>query len=162
MARRVFFSFHYERDIWRANQVRNAWVVPGNDAAGFWDASLWEEARKQGDDAIQRMIDDAIKGTSVTVVLIGPETHARRWVKYELQKSVASGNGFLGIKIHNLKDPYGNTDTAGPNPLDSVVVSRNGRLVFLSSVYPTYDWVLNDGYKNVGAWIENAARLAGR
>jgi hypothetical protein len=27
MARRVFFSFHYDNDVWRANQVRNANVV---------------------------------------------------------------------------------------------------------------------------------------
>ncbi|MDL1957599.1 MAG: TIR domain-containing protein [Candidatus Desulfofervidus auxilii] len=27
MARRVFFSFHYERDVWRANVVRNTIVL---------------------------------------------------------------------------------------------------------------------------------------
>ena len=47
MARRVFFSFHYERDIWRANVVRNSWVTQDREAAGFWDASLWEEAKKK-------------------------------------------------------------------------------------------------------------------
>ena len=37
MARRVFFSFHFENDIWRVNQVRNANVVAGgpNAAAKF-------------------------------------------------------------------------------------------------------------------------------
>ena len=48
MARRVFFSFHYERDIWRVNVVRNSWLTKGREAAGFWDASLWEEAKKKG------------------------------------------------------------------------------------------------------------------
>jgi MTH538 TIR-like domain (DUF1863) len=47
MARRVFFSFHYERDIWRASIVRNSWVTkPDRQAAGFFDASIWEEAKK--------------------------------------------------------------------------------------------------------------------
>lgn len=32
MARRVFFSFHYERDIWRANQVRNRWITKDREA----------------------------------------------------------------------------------------------------------------------------------
>jgi len=34
MARKVFFSFHYERDIWRASIVRNSWVTkPDREAA---------------------------------------------------------------------------------------------------------------------------------
>lgn len=49
MAHKVFFSFHYERDIWRTNVVRNSGVVEGSAAAGFHDASLWEEAKKKGD-----------------------------------------------------------------------------------------------------------------
>ena len=44
MARRVFFSFHYQRDVWRANQIRNIHNIIGTAAAGFQDASLWEEA----------------------------------------------------------------------------------------------------------------------
>ena len=32
----------------------------------------------------------------------------------------------------------------------------------LSSIYPTYDWVNNDGYKNMGDWIEKAAQKAGK
>ena len=66
MTRRVFFSFRYERDIWRANVVRNSWVTKEREAAGFWAASLWEEAKKKGREAIQRMIDDGLRNTSVT------------------------------------------------------------------------------------------------
>jgi hypothetical protein len=54
MARRVFFSFHYERDIWRASQIRNSWVTkPDREYAGFWDAASWEEVKKKGDEAIK-------------------------------------------------------------------------------------------------------------
>lgn len=74
MARRAFFSFHYERDIWRANVVRNSWVTQNREAAGYFDASLWEEAKKKGDGAIKAMIDSALINTSVTVVLVGQET----------------------------------------------------------------------------------------
>jgi len=48
MARRVFFSFHYERDVWRAGQVRNCWVTKDREEAGFWDAASWEEVKKKG------------------------------------------------------------------------------------------------------------------
>jgi hypothetical protein len=42
MARKIFFSFHYERDAWRAGQVRNCNVVAGEDEYGFIDAVDWE------------------------------------------------------------------------------------------------------------------------
>ena len=74
MARRVFFSFHYRRDVWRANTIRNSPVVVGTAAAGFQDASLWEDAKKEGDAAIKKLIDNALLGTSATVVLIGAKT----------------------------------------------------------------------------------------
>ena len=80
MARRVFFSFHYDNDIWRANQVRMANVVAGPDRAGFFDHSEYDEAKKQGAEGIRRMINRHLKNTSVTVVLIGRETASRPWV----------------------------------------------------------------------------------
>ena len=104
MARRVFFSFHYSNDIWRANQVRNCNVVAGADIAGFFDHSEYEDAKKKGREAIKRMIMRNLDGTSVTVVLIGKETASRPWVKFEIEQSIERKNGLLGIYIHHLKD----------------------------------------------------------
>lgn len=163
MARRVFFSFHYERDIWRANVVRKSWVTqPDRETAGFWDASLWEEAKKRGDDAIRRMIDQGLENTSVTAVLIGAETASRDWVKYEIKKSYGRGNGLLGIYIHNIRDRNGYTDRKGSNPFNDLYVNQSDRKVYLSELYPTYDWIQNDGYRNFARWIEAAASRAGR
>ena len=117
MARRVFFSFHYERDIWRANVVRNSGVVEGSAAAGFQDASLWEEAKKKGDAEVKKLIDSGLIGTSVTVVLIGSETAQRKFVDYEIEKSIARGNGLIGIYISGIKDQNGKTDIQGSAPL---------------------------------------------
>jgi hypothetical protein len=75
--RRVFFSFHYEQDIWRATNMRNVGKVDATAAAGWEDASLWEEAKKKGRSEIERLIDAGLKGTSVTAVLIGSETASR-------------------------------------------------------------------------------------
>jgi hypothetical protein len=107
VARRVFFSFHYERDIVRVNQVRNCWVTQDREVAGFWDASLWEEAKKKGDAAIKKMIDNALENTSVTVVLIGSETADREYVRYEISQSHNRGNGLLGVYVHDLKNFQG-------------------------------------------------------
>jgi len=149
MARRVFFSFHYERDVWRASIVRKAWVTkPDRESAGYFDASLWEEAKRKGDAAIKALIDGALANTSVTAVLIGAETASRTYVQYEIRQSIARGNGLLGIRVSALRDPSHNTDVAGPNPLPPS--------------YPVYDWVRDDGYTNFGSWVEAAARKAGR
>lgn len=163
MARRVFFSFHYERDIWRASQIRNSWVTkPDRESAGFWDAASWEEVKKKGEDAIMRWIDNQLNGTSVTVVLIGTETSERKYVGHEIKKSYEIGNGMLGIYIHNMKDQNGRTDFQGKNPFDNWSITRNGQKVYFSSLYPTYDWIYDKGYENLGSWVEKAAKDAGR
>jgi antiphage defense system Thoeris ThsB-like protein len=116
MARHVFFSFHYQRDVWRINQIRNLGEVVGNAAAGFHDKSLWEEAKTRGDAVVQRMIDSALHGTSVTVVFIGSQTSGRKFINYEIEKSIARGNGLIGVQINGLKDKHGNSDLLGHTP----------------------------------------------
>ena len=154
MGRHVFFSFHHQRDIWRVSQVRNSWVTQENSVTGrFWDDASWESMKKRGDQAIKSWINRQMKGTSVTVVLIGAETSNRKYVKYEIQRSYEEDKGILGIRIHKLKDQYGHTDHWGQNPLDIL----NG----CGTVYKTYDWISDNGYYNIGDWIEEAARNAG-
>ena len=131
MARRVFFSFHYEMDIWRANQVRNSNVVVGPDVAGFFDHSEYEDAKKRGDAAIQRMIDRHLENTTVTVVLIGSETASRPWVKYEIAESIKRKNGLLGVEIHHLTDQYESSSYPGlipsvPSDVEFPVYSWDG------------------------------------
>jgi len=116
MARRVFFSFHYQRDIWRVNQIRSMPNIIGSAAAGFQDASLWEETKKKGDAAIKKLIDDGLQNTSVTVVCIGAKTAARKYINYEIEKSIERGNGVVGIQIHHLKNQDGETDSPGVTP----------------------------------------------
>jgi hypothetical protein len=68
----------------------------------------------------------------------------------------------LGIYIHNQKNSKGITCGKGKNPFDDWTTTRNGQKVLLSSIYPTYDWVNNSGYSNMGNWIEDAAEKAGK
>jgi hypothetical protein len=154
MARKIFFSFHFERDAWRASQVRNCNVVSSEDQYGFIDAADWESIKKKGDAAIEGWINDQLENTSVTVVLIGAETATREWVQYEILKSWNRGNGIVGIRIHNIKDQDQKTDTAGRNPFDDFKLP-DGTL--LSSVCQTFDWVADDGRKNLGKWADAAA-----
>ncbi|MBI3352223.1 MAG: TIR domain-containing protein [Nitrospirae bacterium] len=159
MSRQTFFSFHYERDVWRAGQVRNSWVTKDREAAGFWDKAKWEEVQKKGPDAIHKWIDDQLVGTSVTVVLIGAETSTRDYVDYEITESHKRGSGLLGIYIHNVKDVNGNKDARGNNPFDKWTFKNSeGKMI----KYQTYDWVSDDGRNKMGDWIEVAAKKVGR
>ena len=147
MARRAFFGFKYKSDVSRAWVVRNSWVTQGKEAAGFIDAADFEKLKRQGDPAIKRWIDSQLDGTSVTVVLVGQHTCSSRWVKYEIKKSIEIGNGLLGIDISKIKDLQENTsERCGKIPKD----------------YPFYLWFKQDGYNNMGDWIEKAAKAAGR
>ena len=96
---------------------------------------------------VLKKIDDQLNGTSVTVVLVGSETCASRWVKYEIEKSIEIGNGLLGIDISKIKDLQENTS------------ERCGKI---PAGYSFYLWNNDDGYNNMGDWIEQAAKDAGR
>lgn len=155
--RKVFFSFHYEADAWKASIVRNSNVTK-SDNDGYIDKAQWESIKKEGDRSIERWIQSQLIGTSVTVVLIGAETAYRRWVKYEIVESCKKGNALLGIYIHNLKDKlWGLQGKKGSNPLDDFQFTLNGNPTKLSAKYQTYDWFTNDGYHNFSRWIEEAA-----
>lgn len=120
MAKRVFFSFHY-KDVaeLRANVVRNSWLTkPDRQAAGFFDASIWEEAKKDSDLALKRLINGGLDGTSNTCVLVGSDTYARPWVRYEIFKSLLRGNHLLAVHINSIKGKDQLTKTLGPNPFD--------------------------------------------
>lgn len=125
MAKRVFFSFHYQDVIdFRANVVRQHWLTkPDRAAAGFFDASIWESAKRTGAVALKRLINSNLEGTSTTCVLIGSETYARPWVRYEILKSFRRGNGMLGVGINSIKGRDQRTKLAGPNPFEHVGVS---------------------------------------
>lgn len=163
MARKVFFSFHYENDVWRANQVRNSWVTkPDRETAGFVDSVDFEEVKKGGDAAIKKWIDKQLEGTSVTVVLIGSDTANRDYVKYELEQSWKRGNGIVGIHIHQCKDKDGKTCASGSNTFGPLFTNSTDELKYFFERFETYDWVDDDGYNNLGKWVEAAAKKAGR
>jgi len=162
MARKVFFSFHYERDVRRVVQVRNSWVVrPEGEAQPFYDKAEFEQAKKRVG-GIEKWIEQQLAGTSVTVVLFGAETYDREWVRYEIERSYKLKKGILAIDIHNVKDPQKGVDVQGRNPLEYWSVTQNGVKRPFSQIYKTYDWVRDNGYTNLPAWIEAAAKAAGR
>ncbi len=145
MARRVFFSFHYKH-VWRVNQIRSMPNITGTAAAGFQDASLWEKAKKKGPATIKKMIDDALKNTSVTVVCVVYGTSSITYVNYEIDQSLAKGNGLVAVQIHHLKDQNGDTASAGAIPSQ---IEANG--------FKAYKYSNKEA---LARWIEDAYKIA--
>lgn len=135
MTRSIYFSFHYE-DVksFRVNVVRNSNIIRGTGTGNiFSDGSLWEEAKRKGARDLKKLIEQTgLYNTSVTAVLIGPETFDRRWVKFELVKSFERGNGILGIHLNRIRGKDGYIVAKGKNPLDclGLVASAEGHIYF--------------------------------
>lgn len=198
MARRVFFSFHYNRDVQRAHVIRNSWLThPTRELAGFFDNSVFESKQRTNENTLKRFLDDGLIGCSVTCVLVGNQTAWRRWVRYELLRSFVEAKGLLGIYIHSISRFNDGIDSQGVNPFshlgfevrDQTTLhfkewngqqwvwstdlagmplrdvrynlrgSTNGTF---ADLFPVYDWTQGFGYLNIGGWIEQAAKLAGR
>ena len=158
MARRVFFSFHYDNDINRSMTVRNSWVIPGKEAAGFVDKAEFEKIKRTGKAAVHNWIDNQLNGTSVTVVLIGSDTLNRPFVQYEICESLKKGNGVIGVYIHNIRDMVTQKVSMKGNP-HTVIGYSNGSPVYFDDVCDgLYDYTHDNGYENLGTWIESAAR----
>jgi hypothetical protein len=134
MARRAFYSFHYQPDNWRASQVRNMGVIEGNAPVSDND---WESVTKGGDPAIKKWVADQLDGKSCTIVLVGQSTAGRKWISHEISESWNAGKGVFGVRIHNLKDRNGYQSLRGGNPFDYVTFTKNN--VALSSVVKLYD-----------------------
>ena len=127
--------------------VRNSNVIAGAIKSGFIDKADFEAVERAGDRAIKNWIDGQLQGTSVTVVLVGANTDKSKWVRYEIDQSIARGNGILTIDISKISDLQGNTT-------DCCGLRVNG--------YNHYLWNNGKGRENLGAWVEAAATAAGK
>jgi len=136
-------------NIRNSNQFRNNL----SDSGEFRRRDRWESVRLKTDTAIRNWIDEGLKYSIVTVVLISGETWDSRWVKYEIAESEQQRMGMLGIRVHKMKGMDGYYGTSGPDPF---------RYADIYKSYPVYDWINDDGYNIINRWVEQAAITARR
>ena len=151
--RQVFYSFCFDDDVMRVQQIRNMGVVDGDEPVS---PNEWEQLQRK-DGGVKKWIDDNMAYRSCVVVLVGKRTAERKWVKYEIEKAWNENKGLLGIYIHNLKCPRNGLGTQGANPFDGFNF-KDGRK--LSSVVKCYNPKSSDAYgdikANLSAWVEAA------
>ena len=119
----VYFSFHYDRDAWRVQQVANMGAVEGQP---ILKAQEWEEVKAKGKAAIEKWIADQMAYKSAVVVLVGSQTAGRPWVQYEIAKAWDDKRPLVGVRIHGLANSEGKTDLSGENPFAKVSLKSGG------------------------------------
>jgi hypothetical protein len=161
LARKVFYSFHFKPDNWRTAQVRNFGSLEGNPVLSDND---WEQVKAGGPAAIQKWIDEQMKGRPCVIVLIGAETAGRPWIRYEIEKAWIDGRGLCGIHIHKLLDQNGIPSAEGRNPFSGVKIGE----LDLGTVVPVHNPPQNrstDVYQYIGdnlaVWAEHAIWIRG-
>lgn len=155
--RQVFYSFHYEKDVMRVQQIRNIGAIEENKPVS---SNNWESIKRNGDSAVEAWIDENMKYRSCVIVLVGEETANRKWVKYEIVKAWNDGKGLLGIHINNLKDPRYGTCQEGKNPFEQFILNNKYYLSNIVKCYKTKSLdAYNDIANNLEAWIEEAIRI---
>lgn len=164
MARRVFFSFHFDNDYWRTQQVRNMGTLEGQSIC---TPNAWEEVKRKGKASIEKWIADNMYGKSCVVVLVGSQTATRPWVIHEIIKGWDDKRGVLGIRVDKLLDSNSKSSSPGANPFDSITIGGTSRK--LSSVVPLITPTGNDSKTVYGSiangieqWIEDAIAIRGR
>lgn len=159
--RNVFYSFHYDNDVFRVQQIRNMGVIYGNEPV---NKNKWEEIKRRGNTSIQQWINNEISKCSCVIVLVGSQTSTRPWVKYEIEESYRQKKGLLGIYIHNLKDlRTGKCCSKGDNPFRQFKLNYNSQTYNLANIINCYDPIIsdayNDIYNNLPSLIEDAIDL---
>lgn len=103
--RRIFISFDHNdtQQVLGFLGLRN--II---DDFEFYNHKLDRRINSPDVEYVTRVIrEEYIRPASVTVVLIGNNTAASKWVQWEIQESIRQGKGILGIRLR---------DTMGPIP----------------------------------------------
>lgn len=159
MMRKVFYSFHFDNDNWRAGQVRNIGAVEGDKQV---NGNKWEDIKSSSETKIKAWIDDNLKDKSCLIVLIGSQTSQRHWVDYEIKKAWELGKAVCGVYIHNLKDAYGNQSKKGKNPFENYTIggkSMANIVPVFDSKYSTSTYVYDDIKDNIADLVEKAIHI---
>lgn len=153
--RQVFHSFHYANDAFRVQQIRNIGMIDGNSPCS---ANEWESIKQQGNNAIERWIEENMRYRSCVAVLVGTETAYRPWVDYEIRKAWNEKRGLFGIHIHNLNCPRQGRCAPGPNPFANIYLQNGQPLSNYVNCYDPGPDAYNVISRMMGTWVETAIR----
>jgi len=114
-SKNVFIS-HYNKDDKHVQSLKSRLKDQGYDIRNFSvDSTNHKDGRKPSKAVIERLLRMRINWSSTFICLIGPKTHTREWVDYEINKAVEQGKRIIGVYTHGSKET-----AALPKNLDKV------------------------------------------
>lgn len=153
----VFYSFHYDRDAWRVQQIINMGAVEGQTILNAQD---WEAVKRRGDQAIKDWVSQQMAYKSAVVVLVGARTADRPWVRHEIAYAWDNRKPLVGIRIHGLADRSGHSDVSGESPFSRVTLKGGGTVGDYVPLYTPSGWnsqtVYADIKANLKSWVAGA------
>ncbi|MGA3797553.1 TIR domain-containing protein [Pseudomonas fluorescens] len=151
--RNVFYSFHFDKDVFRVQQIRNMVVLVGDDPVS---PNTWEEI-KSTEQGVEDWINENLKRKTCLVVLVGEDTANRKWVKYEIKRACELDIPVVGGRIHNVKCVNTGYGKKGPDPFAGLDLKWTDGTTYSPTVYnPDPDGAYKDINENLASWIETA------
>lgn len=98
----VFLSYHYDSDNKIARQITE---IINTDTINIFTV-IREDEKEKDDEIVKNWVDEKIKGTRITILLISKETLDRKYVSYELEKSLSQRNSIIPILIDSEENAF--------------------------------------------------------
>ena len=140
----IFISYHYDSD----NQIaREITEIINADKINVFTV-VRENEKKNDDEIIKNWVDEEIKKTRITILLISEKTFDRKYVSYELSKSLLNGNTVIPILIDSEENAF-NEDNINlfNKKLDKELSGRKLKI---------RKWFQENGKKNILQWLNEA------
>lgn len=138
---KVFISYHYQCDNKVAKEITN---IVNKDRTSLFTV-LQEQVKKNDSESIKRWVDEEIKKTRFTILLISKETFEREYVSYEITKSRENGNTIIPILIDNEENAFSEKDI---ETLSKKLPKTNCKRI--------RRWIKDCGKENVLQWLNDA------
>lgn len=141
---RVFISYYYKRDNDIAKQIIE---IVNHDR--FNQFTVIQEEKKNHDcQEIKRWVDDQLEKTQITIILISRKTLERRYVSYELRKSVKKGKTIIPIIIDDKNNKF--------NSKDLSEIKKRLFTIGINEKTTIRKWYSENGSENIVSWLYKA------
>jgi hypothetical protein len=147
--RKVFISYHH------ANEQKVVDSFSKTFSEGyevFTDSSLRDAADSDDNAYLNQVCCDKIKGTSVTIVMVGKETGCRKYVDWEIRYTLACEHGLVGISIPGLAA----SDASLPDRLKDNRKSGYAKWYNYPSSAAALKTIIDEAYNADAAKIDNS------
>jgi len=100
----IFIS-HYGKDDEHVHALKSRLIAQGYNVRNFSvDSTNHKDGRKPSDAVVTRLLRMRISWSSSVICLIGPKTHTRDWVNFEVEEAYKQGKRIIGVYSHGSKE----------------------------------------------------------